>query len=110
MGQNPEGVVTATGVMVSPGWDGWVGVMYWFMMISTSGSCQVGQLVPHTSNTVESADSFTAGDTVGGGPNRAVAVTTSTATPIGTVVLVAVRRRLPTRRAIRFDRLCCRGW
>ena len=69
MGQNPEGVVTATGVMVSPGRDGWVGVMNWFMMISTSGSCQVGQPLPHTSNTVESADSFTAGDTVGGGPN-----------------------------------------
>jgi hypothetical protein len=53
MGHCSEGVVTATGVMV---WPGWVGVMTWFMMISTSDSCQVGQAVPHTSRAVVSDD------------------------------------------------------
>jgi hypothetical protein len=90
MGQASDGVVTATGVMV---WPGWVGVMNWFMMISTSGSCQVGQVSPHTNRAVESADNFKVDDTGGG---TAAAVTTSAATPMDIVTRVALRRTFPT--------------
>ena len=53
-----QGVVTATGVMV---WPGWVGVMNWFMMTLTAASCQVGQPPPHTSRAVESDDGASEG-------------------------------------------------
>ena len=45
---------------------------------------------------VESADSFTAGDTVETGTGITVAITTRAATPIDTVIRVAVRRTFPT--------------
>lgn len=47
MGQASFGAVTATGVMVSPSVGGRVGLMNWFMMISTLAASQVGQVVPH---------------------------------------------------------------
>lgn len=53
-------------------------------------------MIPHRSNAVESADSFTAGDTVETGTDTAVAVTTTAATPIDTVIRVAMGRNLPT--------------
>ncbi len=51
IGQTSLGVVTATGVMV---WPGWVGVMNWFMMTLTLASLQVGQVPPHNIRAVGS--------------------------------------------------------
>ena len=56
-GQSSLGVVTATGVMVSPGAVGWVGVMNWFMMTSTSASFHVGMPDPPNIKAVESDES-----------------------------------------------------
>jgi hypothetical protein len=86
MGNPSSGVVTATGSIV---WPGWVGAMNWFMITSTSASFHVGMEVPPMIKAVESADSLTAGDTVETGTRTTVAITTSTATPIDTVIRVA---------------------
>ena len=48
---------------------------------------------------VESADSRTAGDTVESGTGTTVAITTSTATPIDTVIRAAACRTFVTRSA-----------
>ncbi|WP_242453493.1 hypothetical protein [Mycolicibacterium sp. P9-64] len=84
--------MTATGVML---WPGWVGVMNWFMMTWRSASRKVGQPPPHKSSAVESADSFTAGDTSETRAGTTVAVTTTAATPTDTVIRVAMGRNLP---------------
>src|SRR4051794_25488389 len=70
--------------------------MNWFLTDSTKEASGVGQVVPHMINAVESADSFTAGDTVETGAGTTVAATTRAATPIDTLIRVAVRRRFPT--------------
>jgi hypothetical protein len=66
-GHASSGVVTATGSIVWSAGLGWVGMMNWFMMASTSALCQVGVMVPPMINAVDAAESRTPCDRVGSG-------------------------------------------
>ena len=52
----------------------------------------VGQVVPHMTSAVLSADSFTVGDAGETGAGKTVAITTMAATPIDTVIRVATAK------------------